>query len=76
MERALGWAKEHRCDSVSIEVVNHRTDLFDGKGGGYYGQLGFNLIGTAPCDAAHNCDESKLTRPAHFLLLHKAVDRL
>ena len=30
-------------------------------------------VGTAPCDAAHNCDESKVTRPSHFVVLRRDV---
>lgn len=54
------------CTHVQIEVVNHRTDLIP-----YYTARGYQQVGTAPCDAAHNCDESQITRPSHFILLRR-----
>mmetsp|Transcript_9495 Transcript_9495/g.29280 ORF Transcript_9495/g.29280 Transcript_9495/m.29280 type:complete len:188 (-) Transcript_9495:46-609(-) len=59
-------AIEHACSKCAIEVVNHRTDLLP-----FYSRHGYREIGTAPCDRAHNCDETKLVRPSHFVLLEK-----
>eukprot|EP00039_Didymoeca_costata_P026021 m.14733 g.14733 ORF g.14733 m.14733 type:complete len:175 (-) comp5193_c0_seq1:1515-2039(-) len=55
-----------RVQNLDIEVVNWRVDLL-----GWYESRGFHRIGIAPCDAAHNCDEEKLTREAHFVLMTK-----
>eukprot|EP00658_Telonema_sp_P-2_P032912 TRINITY_DN24263_c0_g1_i6.p1 TRINITY_DN24263_c0_g1~~TRINITY_DN24263_c0_g1_i6.p1 ORF type:complete len:246 (+),score=68.26 TRINITY_DN24263_c0_g1_i6:29-766(+) len=49
---------------IDIEVVNWRTDLAS-----FYGKRGYQKVGEAPCDAAHNCDESQVTRPSHFILM-------
>ena len=87
LSRACAWAEQHGCASLVIAVVNHRTDLFrplhpemppeEAPGGvegeGFYARRGFRLVGTAPCDAAHNCDEAQITRPSHFLLLRKPL---
>jgi len=75
LDKAFEWAAEKGCSSLLIEVVNHRTDLFRPASHGFYGRRGFRLVGTAPCDEAHNCDESHLTRPSHFNLLRKRVAR-
>ena len=54
---------------VSLEVVNHRTDLLS-----YYSRRGFARVGTSACDDDHNCGESKLTRPSFFVNFEKDVD--
>ena len=84
LNKATDWAREKNIGKIVIEVVNHRTDLFtadevqvDGsnikKGSGFYGSRGFVLVDDTECDAAHNCDESKLTRPSRFLVLMKEI---
>ena len=61
-------AVELNSAAVDIEVVNHREDLL-----GFYGRRGYVAVKTAPCDAAHNCDESQITRPSHFVCLTKRL---
>ena len=70
------WAQSKGCTSFKIEVVNHRIDLWDDSGqkpAGFYGRAGFEKVGEAPCDAEHNCDESKVTRPSSFVLLARSL---
>jgi predicted N-acetyltransferase YhbS len=71
------WARSKGCNKFVIEVVNHRIDLWDDTSGlapaGFYGRAGFRKVGEAPCDAAHNCDETKVTRPSRFVLLRRDV---
>ena len=67
-------AVEARCvesgvERINISVVNHRVDLLR-----WYTARGFAEYGTAPTDAAHNCDASQLTRPSHFILMTKTLD--
>lgn len=85
LRRAESWAREMSIKTLRIEVVNHRSDLFaaaaPGAGpqgtnapSGFYAKHGFSLVGTAPCDAAHNTDESQLLKPSHFLILEKVLE--
>ena len=81
------WARTRAgCDRMRIEVVHHRTDLWRaaaaptageeggaGSASGFYARLGYELVGTAPCDTAHNCGGGQLTRPSHFLVLEKLL---
>ena len=73
LNKIYSYALEQGINKILIEVVNHRTDLFQDPLNGFYGKRGFNTIGTAPCDKEHNCDESKLTRPSHFILLEQYI---
>mmetsp|Transcript_14469 Transcript_14469/g.41084 ORF Transcript_14469/g.41084 Transcript_14469/m.41084 type:complete len:183 (-) Transcript_14469:203-751(-) len=68
MAAAEGIARELGCTSLEIEVVNHRTDLLP-----FYKRAGFEETSTAPCDKAHNCDETQLTRPSHFVRMRKSL---
>ena len=63
-------ARQLRAAALEIDVVNHRTDVI-----AYYQKRGFKLRAgiERPCDAAHNCDESVLTKPSHFVLLWKSL---
>jgi len=62
-------AQHNNLKAIEIEVVNHRTDLFD-----VYTHWGFKKVSTAPCDLEHNCDASKLTRPSHFVIFRCPID--
>lgn len=67
------WALSKSCDKFLIEVVNHRTDLWGGEGSGFYGRQGFVKVTETPCDAAHNLDESKVTRESKFIVLQRML---
>eukprot|EP00937_MAST-01D_sp_MAST-1D-sp2_P004456 g4456.t1 len=78
LHRAEAWARAVGCAALLADVVNHRVDLFEpragaGAAGGWYARCGFARVGTAPCDAAHNCAAEQLTRPAHFHVLEKRL---
>jgi guanine deaminase len=70
LARVDALARDARCAHIEIEVVNHRTDLLP-----FYEGRGFERVGTAPCDAEHNCDEAQVTRPSHFVLMRKQLNQ-
>lgn len=55
--------------------IVHERSSSSARSTGFYARKGFQLIGTAPCDSEHNCDESQITRPSHFLILEKQLAR-
>jgi GNAT superfamily N-acetyltransferase len=57
-------ARAAGCASLDAEVVNHRHDLFPL----YLGRLGFRVVGAGPFTAP-----DRLSRPAHFVLIRKAL---
>jgi GNAT superfamily N-acetyltransferase len=67
--RALAGAAEalcraQGCPAVTIDVVNHRRELLP-----FYASLGYEVVGQRPFD------DERLNRPAHFVLMRKALDR-
>jgi GNAT superfamily N-acetyltransferase len=75
--QAEEWTNEKAATRFLIEVVNHRTDLWDDSDSelatGFYARKGFRKVGEIPCDAEHNCDESKVTRPSNFIILERVL---
>jgi len=74
------WARSVGCSCMRIEVVNHRTDLWEaapsvggGGAGGFYAKMGYEEVAVVPCDAAHNCADGQLTRASHFIVLEKQL---
>jgi len=63
VEAVEARAREEGCAEIEIEVVNLREEL-----PGFYRRLGFVVTGEAPFHTA-----SKLTRPAHMILMRKDV---
>jgi GNAT superfamily N-acetyltransferase len=66
--RALAMAAEafclaRGCRAVTIDVVNHRHELIP-----FYASLGYEVVGQRPFD------DERLNRPAHFVLMQKALD--
>ena len=70
LDACEGWARQHLTDvhEMILDVVNHRTDLPP-----FYRSRGYSEIGVAPTDEAHACDETRVTRPCHFILYRKSI---
>ena len=68
LEAIDACARFSRASWLEIEVVNHRSDLLP-----WYEKRGFVTYGQAPLDEEHNCGESNITRPSHFILLRRRV---
>ena len=70
------WATGKAATKFLIEVVNHRIDLWDyrcGVSAGFYASKACWKVGEMPCDAEHNCDESKVIRPSLFVVLERVL---
>ncbi len=56
-------AKERKCVSLDINVINVRTDVFP-----WYVKNGYEVIGEKPYPKLHAC-----TRDVHFIMMRKMV---
>jgi GNAT superfamily N-acetyltransferase len=62
LDAAEAHCREQGCAAIDIEVVNLRTELLP-----RYEARGYERTGTAPFE------DARLTRPAHFVRLSKAL---
>src|SRR5688572_18426930 len=63
MRAAEDYARQHRCGSAELTVVNLRTELFP-----FYESLGYQRTGEEPFPNAS-------TRPCHLVVMSKPVGR-
>ncbi len=57
-------------NTIQIEVVNHRTDLYnDETKGGYYGKRGYFKVREEIADEKINCGPQQITRETIILIL-------
>ena len=59
---AEGLCRADGCRSVTIDVVNHRHELFR-----FYARLGYEIVGERPFD------DERLNRPSHFVVMRKEL---
>ena len=62
---AESFCRANGCRVMTLDVVDQRHELFP-----FYSSLGYEVVGERPFD------DARLKRPAHFVVMRKALDVL